>query len=282
MVKIIKNDKGKRENDCVQNQPGLPLATTVNLAVVGDSHVGFLNSQSMFNTLLQRVVNNSNKRYIIFGGDDVHALGASSIQVAETYYQQFTNILNNVLGSIPFRSSIGNWEATNRNNSRALFRQYINRYLTGYRVIPGTQGLVRHVWLDNGRGGVFSQDSLNLLSNLDPNYYYIIDFHWPLRVPGITTEIHGDHVMIQMQTNMFFNAIPSNVRNKILAIFTHHAHKFFANSVTINPNFPNTSFFVTGCSGDYACISSERGYYELNLTVQNNIATLQTIKTRVQ
>ncbi|NEW00376.1 hypothetical protein GYH73_000310 [Bacillus megaterium] len=282
MIKIIKSNKRKKENDYFQPQPELPLATTIDLAVVGDSHVGFLNSQSMFNTLLQRVVNNGNKRYIIFGGDDVHALGASSSQVAETYYQQFTNILNSVLGSIPFRSSIGNWEATNRNNSRILFRQYINRYLTGYRSIPGTQGLVRHVWLDNGRGGVFSQDSLNLLSSLDPNYYYIIDFHWPLRVPGITNEIHGDHVITQMETNMFFNAIPSNVRNRILAIFTHHAHKFFTNSVNIHPNFPNTPFFVTGCSGDYACVSNERGYYELNLTVQNNIATLRTTKTLVQ
>lgn len=99
---------------------------------------------------------------------------------------------------------------------------------------------------------------------MDPNYYYIIDFHWLLRVPGIT------------------NAIPANVRNRILAIFTHHAHKLFSNSVPINPNFSNTPLYVIGCSGDYTCKSVDRGYYDLNLTIQNNIATLQTTPVRVQ
>jgi hypothetical protein len=285
VIKIVKKIKGNKDNYCFNppTQPGIPSATTINLAVVGDSHVGFQNSQNMFNTLLQRVVSNGNKRYIIFGGDDVHALGASSSQEAERYYQQFTHISNSVLGSNIFhRTAIGNWEDTDRNNSRALFQQYLNPFLTGYVGIPGTQGLVRHVWLDNGRGGIFSQDSLDLLRNLDPNHYYIIDFHWPLRVPGITNAILEDHIMSQAETEIFFNAIPANVRNRILAIFTHHAHKFYSNSNNIHPGFPNTPFFVTGCSGDYACSYASRGYYDVDLTIQNNMATLQATPIRVQ
>ena len=279
MIKIVKKNKSHVDNYCFnpQNRPGLPSAFTVNLAVVGDSHVGFGNSQSMFNNLLQNVVNSGNKRYVIFGGDDVHAGGVSTAE-ATRRYQQFASIVNNVLGTnIPYRSSIGNWE----DSTTDLFRSYINPYLTGYVGIPGTQGLVRHLWLDNANRR-WSQDSLNLLRSLDPNYYYIIDFHWPLRVPGITNEIHDDHLMTQGETDMFFNAIPANVRNRILAIFTHHAHKLFSNSVPINPNFSNTPLYVTGCSGDYACKSVDRGYYDLNLTIQNNIATLQTTPVRVQ
>ena len=71
VIKIVKKIKGNKDNYCFNppTQPGLPPATTINLAVVGDSHVGFQNSQNMFNTLLQRVVSNGNKGYIIFGGD---------------------------------------------------------------------------------------------------------------------------------------------------------------------------------------------------------------------
>ncbi|MEC1071979.1 hypothetical protein [Priestia megaterium] len=279
MIKIVKKNKGNKDDYCFPppSQPELPSAATVNLAVVGDSHVGYGNSQNMFNSLLQDVVNSGNKRYVIFGGDDVHAGGVSR-QEAMRRYQQFATIINNLLGTnIPSRSSIGNWEESTTD----LFRRYINRYLTGYVGVPGTQGLVRHLWLDNGAGGRWSQDSLDLLGNLDSNYYYIIDFHWPLRVPGITNEIHDDHVMTQGETNMFFNTIPANVRNRILAIFTHHAHKLYSNSTPIHPNFSNTPFYVTGCSGDYACKSVDRGYYDLKLTIQNNIATLQTTPIRV-
>lgn len=69
MIKIVKKNKSNVDNYCFNppNQPGLPPAITVNLAVVGDSHVGFGNSQSMFNNLLQNVVNSGNKRYVIFG-----------------------------------------------------------------------------------------------------------------------------------------------------------------------------------------------------------------------
>jgi len=68
VIKIVKKNKSNVDNYCFNppTQPGLTSAITVNLAVVGDSHVGYGNSQSMFNNLLQNVVS-SNKRYVIFG-----------------------------------------------------------------------------------------------------------------------------------------------------------------------------------------------------------------------
>ncbi|MEW9667542.1 hypothetical protein [Ammoniphilus sp. 3BR4] len=45
---------------------------------------------------------------------------------------------------------------------------------------PGTLGKVQYIWLDNAPGQ-FSRKSLDILKNLDANYYYIIDFHWPLK-----------------------------------------------------------------------------------------------------
>lgn len=282
MIKIVNynynRNKNKKDNDSLSTI--LPTGSyNVNLAVVGDSHVGYQNSQSMFSAFLPRVVSSGNKRYIIFGGDNAHALGAFTNQQAEMYYQQFKNIVDRVLGprNIYYRTSIGNWEDTYRNNSRNLFLQYFNN-LTGRVNIPATQGLVQHVWLDNGTG-TFSQDSINLLRNLDPNHYYIIDFHWPLYVPGIYNTVNQDHVISRQETNRFFNAIPANVRNRILGIFTHHAHVFYSRLTNIHSNFPTTPFFVTGCSGDYSCTSAQRGYYDVNLTIQNNNqATLQATR----
>ncbi|WP_342048666.1 hypothetical protein [Bacillus sp. OTU530] len=283
MIKIVNYnyDCNKNKNDNCSSSPTLPTGSyNVNLAVVGDSHVGYQNSrQSMFRAFLPRVVSSGNKRYIIFGGDNAHALGAFTSQEAERYYQQFTDIVDGVLTprNIYHRTSIGNWEDTDRNNSRNLFLHYFNDF-TGRVNIPATQGLVQHVWLDNGTG-TFSPASINLLNSLDANHYYIIDFHWPLYVPGIYNTVNRDHVVSRQETNRFFNAIPANVRNRILGIFTHHAHVFYSRLTNIHANFPNTPFFVTGCSGDYSCTSAQRGYYDVNLTIQNNNqATLQATR----
>lgn len=268
----------KHKPSFLQPTPSLPTSYTVNLAVIGDSHVGYANSRSVFNSFLPRVVSNGNKRYIIFGGDNAHALGAPSTADARRYYQQFKDIVDRNLGprNIYYRTSIGNWEDTSRNDSRNLFLQFFNS-LTGRVDIPRTQGLVQHVWLDNGTG-TFSQESINLLNSLDANHYYIIDFHWPLDVPGVNSVVGQDHVISSQQTARFFQAIPVNVRSRILGIFTHHAHVFFQRLTNIHPNFPNTPFFVTGCSGAYKCSTVDSGYYDVTLTIQNNRASMNARK----
>lgn len=233
-------------------------AQTVEFAVFGDSHVGYGNSLSIFKSLLPKAVSSGNKRFIIFGGDNTQA-GADHGNNAGTYYKEFKDTVTSTLGSIPYKASIGNWEAS----TRSLFTQYLGA-VSGQMNFPGTQGKVRYVWLDCALGQ-FTPASLNLLRNLDDRYFYIIDFHWPLRVQGITVD--SSHVLSAAETSKFFTAIPAKAREKVLAIFTHHGHKFYRKLNNIYPGYTKTKFFVTGCSGDYKCKpGGNMGYYNATLT----------------
>jgi hypothetical protein len=144
---------------------------------------------------------------------------------------------------------------------------------------PGTQGKVRYVWLDCALGS-FSPESIHLLSNLDDRYYYIIDFHWPLKVSGITVD--PSHVLSAAETAKFFGAIPVQVRDKVLAIFTHHGHIFYRKLSNIYPGYTKTKFFVTGCSGEYKCrANGDRGYYNATLAINGSVVTADAYKVAV-
>ncbi|WP_245987811.1 metallophosphoesterase [Cohnella lupini] len=245
----------------------------VNFAIIGDSHVGYQNGLSIFRNLLPQAVKSGNKKFVIFGGDNKH--GSTGTQ-ADVDYKAFKDTATAILKpkGIPFKASIGNWE----DNTRAQFKKYLGNVL-GQMNFPGTQGKVKYVWLDNA-SGKFSYASISLLKTLDPNYYYIIDCHWPLRVSGIT--IDPTHIVSQQETDNFFRAIPSAVRNKVLGIFTHHAHAFYEKLSNVYPGFTKTKFYVCGCSGAYQCkcgaSSCVRGYYEASLAIQNNRVDL-TVST---
>lgn len=240
-------------------------AQIVNFTIIGDSHVGYGNGLSIYKNLLSKAVKNGNKKFVIFGGDNKH--GSVGTQ-AETDYKAFKDVATGILGpkNIPFKASIGNWE----DNTRVLFKKYLGNVL-GQMNFPGTSGKVKYVWLDNAPGK-FSFASISLLKSLDPSHFYIIDCHWPLKVSGITVD--PTHVLSQEETNHFFNAIPSNVRNNVIAIFTHHAHTFNEKRSNIYPGFTKTKFYVCGCSGAYQCTCNStrcgRGYYEAVLTLNNN------------
>jgi len=85
----------------------------------------------------------------------------------------------------------------------------------------------------------------------------------------------------QQETDRFFEAIPPQVRNNVLAIFTHHAHTFCSKLEHIYPGFPATQFYVCGCSGAYKCKSDEtgfiRGYYDASISFRNRQASV-TVK----
>ncbi|MNI78613.1 hypothetical protein D3C73_1350020 [compost metagenome] len=101
---------------------------------------------------------------------------------------------------------------------------------------------------------------------MDDRYDYIIDFHWPLKVSGITVD--PSHVLSAAETSKFFSAIPVKVRDRVLAIFTHHGHKFYRKLSNIYPGYPKTKFFVCGCSGEYKCKpDGNRGFYNATLTL---------------
>ncbi|WP_151737577.1 metallophosphoesterase family protein [Paenibacillus tengchongensis] len=248
-------------------------AVNVNFAVIGDSHVGFGNSSAIFKNLLPKAVSGGNKRFVIFGGDNTQA-GANHGAQAAAYYQDFKNTVDSTLGNIPYKASIGNWEAS----TRPLFTQYLGA-VTGQRDFPGTQGKVKYVWLDCALGA-FSADSLRLLRNLGDQYYYIIDFHWPLRISGITVD--SSHVLSAAETAKFFAAIPAKVRDRVLAIFTHHGHKFYRKLSNIYSGYPKTKFFVTGCSGDYKCKpDGSRGYYNATITINGSNYSVDAYRVQV-
>ncbi|WP_260509983.1 metallophosphoesterase [Paenibacillus typhae] len=99
-----------------QPKPGMKRkakAYTVDFAVVGDSHVGYANSSAIFKDLLPKAAGGGNKRFFIFGGDNAQA-GANHGKDADAYYRDFKNIVTATLGSIPYKASIGNWEAPDR------------------------------------------------------------------------------------------------------------------------------------------------------------------------
>ncbi|MGK9251936.1 metallophosphoesterase [Paenibacillus humicus] len=269
-VKPVQRVAKRKITACPLKKRRLNAVQTVNFLVMGDSHVGFGNSLSIYKRLLQQAVKSGRKSFCIFGGDNKH--GSTGTQ-ATTDYKAFKNVATGILGPkhIPFKASIGNWE----DNTRAQFKQYLGDVM-GKMDFPGTQGKVKYVWLDNAPGK-FSFASIDLLTKLDPNFYYIIDCHWPLKVNGITVD--PSHVLDAQETAHFFHAIPANVRDKVLAIFTHHAHTFYQNLSHIYPGFNETQFYVCGCSGDYECkcdtTGCGRGYYEGVLTLNNGKASLK-------
>lgn len=248
-------------------------AQTINFAVIGDSHVGYGNSASIFKNLLPKAVSSGNKRFVIFGGDNTQA-GANHGNNANAYYKDFKDTVTNTLGSIPYKASIGNWEAS----TQSLFTQYLGA-VEGQMNFPGTQGMVKYVWL-NCAMGQFTPGSINILKNLDDQHFYIIDFHWPLKVSGITVD--PSHVLSAAETAKFFGAIPAKVRDKILAIFTHHGHKFYRKLTNIYPGYTKTKFFVCGCSGDYKCTpNGNRGYYNATLTINGSVLNVDAFKVAV-
>lgn len=248
-------------------------AQVIRFAVMGDSHVGYGNSMNIFRNLLSKALSSGNTRFVIFGGDNTHA-GANHGNHADTYYKNFKDIVTSTLGSIPYQASIGNWEAS----TSFLFNKYLGA-VEGVMNFPGTQGKVKYVWL-NCALGQFTAASMNILQNLDDQYYYIIDFHWPLKVSGITVD--PSHVLSVSETNKFFTAIPVKVRDKVLAIFTHHGHLFYRKLSNIYPGYPKTKFFVCGCSGGYKCKpSGARGYYNATLSINGSIFNVDAYKVSV-
>lgn len=240
------------------------MMADIRFAVLGDSHIGYKNGGTVFKNLLLQAVKDD-KKFVFFGGDNVH--GGVGTGEAEGFYKQFNSIVKGILGpkEIPYRASIGNWETT----TRSLFGKYMGD-VVGKANFPATLGRVKFIWLDNANGA-FSQESLGLLKRLNANHYYVIDFHWPLRLMGVPFD--NRHMVSKAETDRFFHAIPPKVRNRVLAIFTHHAHTFFRIESNIYPGFPNTKFYVTGCSGCYRC--SNPGYYDAVLTIRNDVVTVR-------
>lgn len=244
-----------------------PLSA-IRFAVIGDSHLSTLGynpttnqyildeSGNRYRRVLRRIAG-LNPSFVIHGGD---AIGkTTSGRPPEEKYIAFRNVTRGIIRIKPIFFAIGNWERKN------LFQKYISPTVRGISDVPGTSGKVKLVILDNADGRFHAED-LAILRNLSNKYQYIIDFHWPLRVGKLVNS--NSHVLSANQTTLFFNSIPPAVRNRIIAIFSHHLHSFYYIKNSIYPNFSNTSFFVAPCSGTYLCASS--GFLRLTLRLKTN------------
>jgi hypothetical protein len=232
-----------------------PLSA-IRFAVVGDSHLSTLGynpttnqyildeSGNRYRRVLKRIAS-LNPGFVLHGGDSIGK--TTSGRPPEEKYIAFRNVTRGILKNKPIFFTIGNWERQN------LFQKYISPKFRGISDVPGTSGRVKIVILDNADGRFHTED-LSILKNLSSQYQYIIDFHWPLRIGKLTKS--DSHVLSANQTKLFFNSIPSAVRNRIIAIFSHHLHSFYFMKNHIYSNFSNTSFFVTPCSGTYLCSTS--------------------------
>ncbi|MHA6531285.1 metallophosphoesterase [Paenibacillus sp. BAC0078] len=276
MKKLVKSGVKRSLPSSIRRKRSLKPAVkaqVIQFAVIGDSHVGYGNSSSIFKNLLPKTVSSGNKRFVIFGGDNAQA-GADHGSHADEYYKDFKDTVTGTLGAIPYKASIGNWEAS----TRPLFTKYLGA-AAGQMNFPGTQTKVKYVWLDCALG-VFSPASIKLLKSLDDKHYYIIDFHWPLKVAGITVD--PSHVLSGAETSKFFGAIPLKARDRVLAIFTHHGHLFYRKLNNIYPGYTKTKFFVCGCSGDYKCKSNgSRGYYDATLTINGSNYSVNAFRVSV-
>lgn len=72
------------------------------------------------------------------------------------------------------------------------------------------------------------------------------------------------------------------MRDKVLAIFTHHGHLFYRKLSNIYPGYNKTKFFVCGCSGEYKCkTNGDRGYYNATLSINGTTFNVDAFKVAV-
>lgn len=243
--------------------------SSIPFAIVGDSHLVSLGYNPMnkeyvldesgkrYKRILQRIAS-SNASFMIHGGDTVGKTPTG--RSPDEKYKAFANVTKGIFKRRVFYI-LGNWDRV------SLFTKYISPTIRGVSNVPGSNGKVKMVVLDNADGSFHAED-LVILRGLSSKYQYLIDFHRPLRV-GNLGNMDG-HIISKAQTDLFFSNIPKNVRNRILAIFTHHRHTFFYQKNNIFSGFSRTSFFITPCSGRYRCLTP--GYLRASLIRGTNDA----------
>ena len=239
----------------------------VQFSVLGDSHIGASGSETIYRKVLKQAVRNS--KFIIHGGDAIDSTTNPGEQEKIRRFQLFKTITKEYTGTYYY--NIGNHDLFPYQGASDLFREHVANDFVSVVNLPGTQ--VKLVRLNNARGR-FSLPSLSLVRMLHPSDYYIFDFHWPLYGGNLvqsftnfdTDKIPQSHAMTREATQEFFNALRLSTlpRSHILAIFTHHAHKFVKKTCNFPNGYSNIKNFVCGCAGAHAC--PRPGYYQVFIT----------------
>jgi len=240
---------------------------TIQFSVLGDSHIGISGSEAIYKKILKQAVQNAH--FIIHGGDTIDSSSNPDKQEKIRRFQLFNSITSHYPATYYY--TIGNHDLFPHQGTSDLFRHYVASDFVSVVPLPNTR--VQLVRLDNATGR-FTQESLSLVAKLNPNDYYIFDFHWPLFAKNLvqpifkfdSDKIAQSHAMTKENTKVFFKALQQSgiPRDQILGIFSHHAHKFIAKTCHFPFGYTNLPIYACGCAGAYACIQA--GYYLVHLT----------------
>ena len=236
----------------------------VQFSVLGDSHIGASGSETIYRKVLKQAGGNS--QFIIHGGDTIDSTANPGKQEKIRRFQLLKNISKEYTGTYYY--TIGNHDLFPYQGASDLFKDHVTSDFVSVVNLPGTQ--VKLVRLDNATGR-FSMPSLSLIAKLKPSDYYIFDFHWPLYAGNLvqsftkfdTDKIPQSHAMTREATLDFFNALRLSTlpRSHILAIFTHHAHKFVEKTCNFPYGYSSLNIYACGCAGAHAC--PRPGYYQV-------------------
>lgn len=264
----------------IQERTPRPLKT-IRFIVMGDSHLvahpskrrgkpyKFDMSGLVYKSILRKIKNSGvHYHFAIHGGDSVGNRKVVLHKPTATDYIAFRKLTASQLQGIPIYYTVGNWDRI------TLFKRHLQKQTSGIRPIQGTGGRLKYVFLNTQRG-TFDSQSIETLRKLDGHSQYIIDFHYPLRIEELINQFHPNHILSPSQTALFFHSIPSEARPQILAIFTHHEHKFMQNQKSIWPGFSETRFFVCPSAGGHR--SPSPGYVQVSLTLKNNRYHLEKV-----
>lgn len=233
----------------------------VQFAVLGDSHIGAPGSETVYRKVLKAAVQGS--EFILHGGDAIDSTTNPDEQEKILRFEHFKRITEEYTKR--HYDIIGNHDLFNHSSN--LFKNHITKNFVSVSQLPGTQ--VKLVRLDNANGE-FSGPSLSLVKNLDPNEYYIFDFHWPLYAGNLVgtngNRLLASYALTAEATLELFNVLKQSglPRNHILAMFSHHVHEFFQKICNFPNGYSNMKIYVCGCSGAHNCF--EPGYYRVLLT----------------
>jgi hypothetical protein len=232
--------------------------------ILSDSHVATLGYSpktghyelNSSGKLYQKILNNIADKiataeikpaFMIHGGDAVDV-------GTKDNFAAFVQVTNGILRNLPVFVSLGNhdFDYPGRPNQTNNFRKYIGKIREAF-VIPNTSvKLVRlcNTLINESGEPEFKNEDLDLLPgyNNEKGYYYIIDFHVPLRLCHAPAQ-YNDHYLSESETRYFLKGV-DGFHEHLLGVFAHHHHGDWC----CNAGSYNFPFIVTACGGTkYGC-----------------------------
>ena len=211
---------------------------------ISDTHT---NKESIkyYSDILKEIIVHQDALCIIHGGDSIHGVSnnieKSKTQLVEfidtTKFELYNGKMNNNL--IPFFMNIGNHDYCSKNIEFSNIRNFKSLVGDTSDVIKIYNQPLDIILLDTGftHNGFpclssFTNQIHNIEKKIRKNHrqvQYIIDMHIPPQIGYFTN--YSKHTLSIEQTSEFINFL-NRYENRIVAVVTHHIHRFNQNDVT--------------------------------------------------